>query len=508
MGDETYHCVGELQLKDDHLQMLLLRMAHGGIAGADRRGSKRLPCTVRILSRELSSFRAVTVNINATGAELSCDSPVVPGHLMNLQFDLGSVGVPELKMQAICMWSLETVDEARRGSKFRVGVEFSGLNAGAVAAWTKVYRQLLANEGASVMLKTMDGGSVTARNTPNPYQDGSTTSESTSSVVTPAPHVTPAPSVTPAPPAPPASGNPFAVRPQAENPSPSNPFDLSGISTQTEGFTLPPSSQVPSGPPSFSFGQTPIPAPPAPLSPFESGFNSQGAPPPPIAPARLQLNGGGTNGAAPPGPRKLELPGTQLGSGTPPQSGGFAFSPPSAPQQTGGFSFSPPPAQPQTGGFSFNPPPAPPPAGGFSFSPPPASASGGFSFSPPPAQPQAGGFSFNPPPSQQQQTAGFSFSPPPASASGGFPAVPRPPEKVIPLGISGSTLSFRCQSSTSNAPGTLKTLELSFNLGGEVTSVTIKVSLNRVEPGTDGTTVCSATVLEDAEKLRVLNQLL
>lgn len=97
---------------------------------------------------------------------------------------------------------------------------------------------------------------------------------------------------------------------------------------------------------------------------------------------------------------------------------------------------------------------------------------------------------------------------PSAPQSFGQPPAAQQPEQVEPLGINGANLAYRCRSDASNAPGARKQVQLSFNLGGQVTRVVIGVSLTRVEASPDGRTVCWATVLEDAQKVQVLNQLL
>ena len=138
-----------------------MQLAYAGVEGADRRGSKRLPYTIRILSKELSSFRAVSNNINLTGTEIDSDSPVSIGHYMTLQFDLESVGFPVLKLQGRCVWTLEQIDDSTRRPRYRVGVGFTEQHPETHAAWTKFYRSILATEGASVMQKTIDGGAIT-----------------------------------------------------------------------------------------------------------------------------------------------------------------------------------------------------------------------------------------------------------------------------------------------------------------------------------------------------------
>lgn len=90
-----------------------------------------------------------------------------------------------------------------------------------------------------------------------------------------------------------------------------------------------------------------------------------------------------------------------------------------------------------------------------------------------------------------------------------FPgASPAQPEPVTPLGISGANLAYRSRQDSSNQPGARKQVQMTFSVGGQATSVPINVSLSRVEPAPDGTCVCWATVLEDPEKIQVLNQLL
>jgi hypothetical protein len=57
-------------------------------------------------------------------------------------------------------------------------------------------------------------------------------------------------------------------------------------------------------------------------------------------------------------------------------------------------------------------------------------------------------------------------------------------------------------------PGSQKHVQLSLNVGGQTTNVAIGVSITRVEPSPDGSCVCWGTVLEDPQKIQVLNQLL
>lgn len=562
--DGTYTCSGALEVSASKLPTLVLQMAYAGVEGADRRGSKRLPYTIRILSKELASFRAVSNNINLTGTEIDSDSPVSIDHYMILQFDLESVGFPVLKLQGQCVWTREEIDDSTRRPRYRVGVRFTEQHPETHAAWAKFYRSILAIEGASVMQKTMDGGAITDPRTENLNLDDS--------VPVPPP---------PPPPQPAASssasssggwtppvGNPFASGEMPAIP-PADPGS-GGASTNSLSFVTPPAA---------------VPAP----TQMGGGFNTQAAPPPPLLPNKLSLRPAGAPPGRPPaddqrlGSSPTELGGLppasppQTGFGFPPASpqtppGGFSFPPAASsggysaptPSSSGGFPFSSPPATPGSGGFQLPPPPAsqpggfsPPAHGGFqlpspagppSTSPPsvsgfqlpptapPTSQPGGFGFPPqsgpgswsPPASPGSGfptsaglpgGFPGpSPTPSQPQppQSSGFQLPPPlppmgVAQPSGfSFPSAqpPAQPEPVAPLGISGANLAYRTRLDSSNQPGARKQVLMTFNLGGQSTSVPINVSLSRVEPAPDGTCVCWATVLEDAQKIQILNQVL
>lgn len=404
-NDGTYACSGHLDVSAAKLPALLAEMAYAGVEGPDRRQSRRMPCTVRILSKELASFRAVTTNVNLTGAELLCDDPVPNGHRLNLQFDLESVGVPDLKMQANCIWSVGEVDEASRKTRYRVGVAFAHPSPDALAAWTKFYRRLVDNEGASVMLKTMDASSAPEKN-PEIVEALS----GPGAVAPPAPPSASSSGGWSVPP----TGNPFA---STEMPAP----------TQPGGFSFPPS--VPAAPtnpfaqtgPSqlnLATGAADVPAP----SQMGGGFNTQSAPPPPLASNKLSLPPvGGARPPQPPG--KLSLPeapssppggglGLNLPSGPAASGGGFSLPPAGA---GGGFQVPPPPG----GGAGFNFPSPSTPVPGFQLPSSPPPQGGGFV---PPASSQGSGFQL--PSSLSGGGGGFSGAPAPGAGGFGLPSSP------------------------------------------------------------------------------------
>ena len=551
-ADGTFVCSGAVDMSRSKQAELENLMMHAGVKGADRRASRRMPYTIRILSKELSSFRAVTTNINLNGVELNCDNPVATGHLLNLQLDLESAGVRELKLPARCLWSQEEVDESRR-SRYRVGVGFGNGEPSAMASWAKFYRGILANDGQSVMQRTMDGDSV-------PDKGKELVDAADAATAAQAPPAPPPPSLPTSPASPagnwtsPPTGNPFASQPMPAVPS-----------SPDGGFTFPSTPQTSPGL-NFSAPQGAVPSP----NQMGGGFNTQAAPPPPLMPNKLSLPPAGQ-----PQPPKQQGGGLSLPEAPGSGSGGYSFpSTPSAPSfpsagSSGGFSVGPSsgfstPGSPSMGGFQlpsqpthpavgsgFSPPssapgfqlpqpPASPPGfqfppqqpagGGFSFPPSNPSSSGGFptpsqqppSFAPPafgaPAQPGGGGFQLPPPP----PPPGGSFNFPPPQPAAGFASPAQPPqqgfsfpqpqshgpEPVAPLGIQGANLAFRSRYDASFQVGMRKQVQLTLNVGGQSTPVPVNVTLARVEPAPDGTCVCWCNVLEDEQKIAILNQIL
>lgn len=125
-----------------------------------------------------------------------------------------------------------------------------------------------------------------------------------------------------------------------------------------------------------------------------------------------------------------------------------------------------------------------------------AGASGGFQIPSPTSPSASGGFQI--PPAQTPAGSGFSFPPP----------APVGPETVHPLGVNGASLAYRGRYDDSVRVGARKLVQLSLNVGGQITVVPITVSLTRVEPAPDGSCVVWCTVNEDPQKVAVLNQLL
>jgi hypothetical protein len=94
--------------------------------------------------------------------------------------------------------------------------------------------------------------------------------------------------------------------------------------------------------------------------------------------------------------------------------------------------------------------------------------------------------------------------PPPAPPPVAPPASNQPGK---PLGISGSRLAFRCGPYDSFQAGHEAVVELSLYLDGRDVDLPVCIKVVRVESMPDGTRVCWCMVLEDEQKIKILNQL-
>jgi hypothetical protein len=272
----TFLCVGALQMDARRTQELKVKLSYAGVQGACRRSSRRLETMVRVLSKELPGFQAVTRDVSLTGVQLVCDGPVAQGSYLNLSFDLDVVGFPELVMQAVCVRCAEEAATSRNAPKCRVGVAFTPQHPETHAAWAKFYDHLMAQQGASLMAKSLG--------TDTRGQDG---------VAPPAPVASSTIMMAPPPPPPPP--------PPAPAPSPSASSDQGVAATQT----VPPHRVRPGlvgVPPPYPAGSAPVAytppgAPAAPEAPYPSAapagayspLTFDNLPPPPMPVAALDF---------------------------------------------------------------------------------------------------------------------------------------------------------------------------------------------------------------------------
>ena len=416
-------CSAILKCKSGELATLTQIATRAGLEGACRRRSARLDYGTRAISKQLPNFRAVTLNINLSGALILCDGPVEPGKLLVLQFNLENVDMGELTVEAESVW---TDREPFDGKSYRVGIVLTPQPKRILDIWTTLYSAVSSVEGGNVMQRTM--GNPTAPPGSNINQSRHTpqqgfvapTSPGGSSPQQPDPYKSGGYTAPASPQSgftPPAPANPYASG-GFTPPAPGNPYTSGGYtappvspSQNTPSFKPP---GQPSSAPSLNFGNPREQAPQ-----FNApNFSSQEPAPPPQQSAQsgkrralslgepdsghvqsspshhtsftssnsLNFSSGQNSFTPPPPPKANRGPGI-----TPPSPPGAGFGPPTPPQAPG-VGFTPPPPPPGGIGSGFTPPP--PPGGGFK----PPNLPGGQStgFTPPPPPP--GGFQPPPPP--------------------------------------------------------------------------------------------------------------
>ncbi len=464
---DGYLCTGGVQLDNRKRLELMKQLTYAGIAGACRRGSRRIETIVRILSKQLPNFHAITCDVSRSGVQLICDGVIAPGSYLNLTFDLDIVGFPELTMQAVCIRCVEDYEgTGSRNAKSRLGVAFTQQHPETHAAWDKFYDHLLAKEGSSLMSRALGDVGPSRAEQPRPAGTG--------------------PSAPPPPPPPPSSQRPASPAPQQAPPAPVQPAAAY------------PATAAPAGYPGSAAGSGGYPAPAAPAAGYPgSAAASGGYPTPP--PAGYPPSGGYP--AAPPSAAQPypapPVPGYAGASGSYPSQA-------NAPQ---------PLATPE-------PPQAPP---GY------AAASGGYptvpnvpvapvqdpAGAPPGYPPSVGGYAAPPAAPRPPEPAHFS-TPPMAltfdSMAPPPPPLPQPvqydPVPVQAMGIDGDSIVFRAREDAQLRAGNVRPVVLELQYNGQRTNAVLMVAVSRVDSATAGICLCWGTLREDAQKIELLNQVL
>lgn len=88
-------------------------------SAADRQ-AERYDVAVRVKSRELPGYRALTDDISATGLQLETEGPLVKGQVLLLELEFDREELPDFSCPAEVMWARD--DDNRR--QFRAGLAF------------------------------------------------------------------------------------------------------------------------------------------------------------------------------------------------------------------------------------------------------------------------------------------------------------------------------------------------------------------------------------------------
>lgn len=92
--------------------------------GDNMRRAKRFHWSIRVLSKDLPGFRAISLDFNRLGVKLSTEGPAELGKIISLMLEIETAKTHEVLCQGLVRWNKEI---NRR--KFEVGVEFTDLDA-------------------------------------------------------------------------------------------------------------------------------------------------------------------------------------------------------------------------------------------------------------------------------------------------------------------------------------------------------------------------------------------
>lgn len=305
MEGQTHVCVALVLAPESALPQIedLLRSfgmrADLGFAG---RRSARLPISLRVMSRELPGYGAVTVDISEHGVKLNCHGVVKQGLHAYLVIESDVASVENLSLRARAIWCRENPS----GKGYLVGCEFYDVNAAQQDALYRYCKSLAARLRGDVMHRQIADGEMTVRPDDNVSSKSSGTLPAVPAGYPPPPAATAYPSPPPAtahPPPPPQPQYPPPAAPQTHYPPaappgypgtpPGYPGAPPGYPGAPPGYPAPPSGYpgAPSGSPAYPPGPAPGSLPPVP--PPAPGSLGPLPPPPPSNP------GGGFPGFPP-----------------------------------------------------------------------------------------------------------------------------------------------------------------------------------------------------------------
>lgn len=113
----------------EHLRLLLSGLeqgiddADGGDDTDNMRRARRYQWSIRVLSKDLPGFRAISLDFNRLGVKLSTEGPAELGSLISLMLEIETAKAHEVLCQGLVRWNKEV---NRR--KYEVGVEFTELD--------------------------------------------------------------------------------------------------------------------------------------------------------------------------------------------------------------------------------------------------------------------------------------------------------------------------------------------------------------------------------------------
>lgn len=156
-------CVGALVVPEENLAGIedLLR-SYGVRAdlGQQGRRSVRLPISLRVMSRELPGFGAVTNDLSLHGVRLTCHGAVRQGTAVFLNMESDVASVQSLTAKARCIWSRELTQSK---GQHLAGFEFFDLTPAQLDNLEKFHKSLAGRLKGDVMHRQIADGEISAR---------------------------------------------------------------------------------------------------------------------------------------------------------------------------------------------------------------------------------------------------------------------------------------------------------------------------------------------------------
>jgi hypothetical protein len=122
--------------------------------GENMRRARRFHWSIRVLSKDLPGFRAISLDFNRLGVKLSTEGPAEIGKIISLMLEIETAKTHEVLCQGLVRWNKEI---NRR--KYEVGVEFTELDP-EVARELENFERFLASRTEDDVAKrtVMDSG--------------------------------------------------------------------------------------------------------------------------------------------------------------------------------------------------------------------------------------------------------------------------------------------------------------------------------------------------------------
>lgn len=115
--------------------------------GENMRRARRFHWSIRVLSKDIPGFRAISLDFNRLGLKLSTEGPAEVGKIISLMLEIETAKTHEVLCQGLVRWNKEI---NRR--KYEVGIEFTELDP-EVARELENFERFLENRAADDVAK-------------------------------------------------------------------------------------------------------------------------------------------------------------------------------------------------------------------------------------------------------------------------------------------------------------------------------------------------------------------